>query len=249
MDIWSNEEERKFTVKNKEGKELNLKIVKPTQEQIHSADLIYKKKFSQALREGVITRAQAEYLLKKNGIIDEQLLIKRDEMIRSLHDLRNKLIDLDDRAEGLNVVKEIGKLNQEIESINAITQEIMHETAESHADNIKVQWLLCELTLKEDGNKYFANYQAFMDSVNDVVTVEALKHMILFLNNLKPNFEMEYQENKWMLEQKILNEDGTLNIKGLVDITTPVKEDKSDNRHHVEELVATIPDAEIKSGD
>lgn len=233
MDIFIFDNERKFEIKDKDDKAVKLKVVKPTQEQISNADLRYKQKFSQALRGGAMTRAQAEIFIKKNDLVDADTLARRDEVLLEINNLRNQLADKDKKTDGIAIIKQINEYRTELENINNISMDIMNQTAESYADDFRIQWLCCELTQNEDDTNYFKDYEDFATRINETSTIDIVKNVILFLNNLKDNFEMEYEENKWLLDKQIMNDDGTINFENLLedgektDIEVPEKKTKS----------------------
>lgn len=234
MDIFVFEDERKFKtvekVQEKAGEkagdktgdkieekeqELWLKIVKPTQEQISEADLRYRIKFAQALRMKAMTKAQAEMFIKKENILDEETIKRREELYAQINKLRIDITDETDRAKGIEMAGKIGTLKSELETINRLTMDIYNQTAEAFADDFRLQWLCVELTQREDGTKYFKDYKQFSESVEDMATIDSIKNMILFLNNLKDNFEMEFEENKWLLDKHIIKEDGSMDFEAM----------------------------------
>ncbi len=217
MDIFVFEDERKFETVDGEGKTFNLKIVKPTQEQISQADLRYKIKFSQALRMGAMTKAQAEKFIRDNDLLDDETSQRRDEIIAKISILRDDISEEIDKDNGIKVIKEISALRAELDNIHSISMDIMNQTSEAYAEDFRIQWLCSELTMKEDGARYFEDYEDFAKSISDVATADEVKNLILFLNNLKDNFEMEFEENKWLLDKQIINKNGTINLDGLFD--------------------------------
>ena len=225
MSIFIYQDERTFKVSDKNDKELKLKIVKPNQKQLSDADLRYKTKFAQALREKVMTRAQAEKHIRENGFMDDDTLARRDDVARQINTLRDKLVTTDDRARGLDLIKEINELRGELENINSLTIDIMNQTAEAYAEDFRLQWLASELVKNLDGSNYFEDYEDFVGEMNTSIALESIKQMILFLNNLKDNFEMEYDENKWLLNKNIINEDGSFNYDGLSGEVDDLKSD------------------------
>ncbi len=212
MDIFIYEDERVFDTVDRNGKDIKLKLIKPNQKDISDADLRYKTKFAQALRDKVMTRAQAEKLIRENQILDQDSLIRRDQISNKLSVLRGGLLSLKDREKGLRVIKEINELRDELENINNLTLDIMNQTAEAYAEEFRLQWLACVLTRTEDDEKYYEDYEDFNKSMSEQATLDIVKNLILFINNLKDNFELEFGENQWLMEQDIIKEDGSINV-------------------------------------
>lgn len=212
-----NEKERTFKTVNKEGKEIELKIIDPKQAQLSQADLIYKSKFREALEAGVMTRAVAEKFIRENKVLDKETLDKRDEVAFKINDLRKTLSALTDkdRDEAFEIIQKINDLRGDLENISNLTLDIMNQTAESYAEDFRYQYLTAELTYTIDNKKYFSNWKNFTDNIGEISTIDAVKTAIFFFNNLNDNYEMGYEENSWLYEQGILNEDGTANIENI----------------------------------
>lgn len=217
MSIYTFEKERLFKTVDENDKEITLKVVRPNNKEISDADLKYKTKFAQALRDGVMTRAQAEKLIRDHNILSDDIIESRDQIAAKMSRLRADLGFIKDRDKGLEIVKQINELREELENINSLTLDIMNQTAEAYAEDFRLQWLTSVLIVDENNEKYFEDYEDFVDSIESSATLDCIKALILFVNNLKDNFELEFDENKWLLEQDVIKEDGTINLESFVD--------------------------------
>ena len=230
MSIYIYEDEKVFDTVDRNDKEITLKIVKPTQKDISDADLRYKTKFAQAIRDKVMTRAQAEKLIRENEILDNETLIRRDEICNKLTVLRSGLVSLKDKDKGLRVIREINELRDELENINNLTLDIMNQTAEAYSEEFRLQWLACVLARTEDNERYYEDYEDFNKSMSEQATLDVMKNLILFINNLKDNFELEFKENQWLLEQKIIKEDGSINVDLFMKKDNKIEETKVEEK-------------------
>ena len=203
--------ERVFETEDISGNKINLKIIRPNQEQINEADLKYKIKYAQALREGVMTRAQAEIFIKKQNIVDETILKRRDELVIELGITRLKLRDEKDNMKCLDFIKQINNIKTELTNINLLTFDIMNQTAEMYAEDFRIQWLCYLITKTIDNSSWFKDYRDFANRINEKSTIDAVKTMLVFFNGLDDKIEMSFDENKWLMEKNILNQDGTFN--------------------------------------
>ncbi len=218
-EIFVFEKERIFKTKDRDEKKITLKIVRPTNEQSRKSDLYYKAKFSEAIQTGVMTRAQAERFIREKKLLDDKTLTRFKEIADEINSLRDSLgsISIDEKSKGIETINKIRDLRTEMDSINDLSAGILEQTAESYADEFRVQWLCSELTLKEDDTKFFSDYEEFDKLMDSQAVIDSVRNLIFFMNNIRDNYETVLEENKWLIDNKIMNEDMSINVDNLVE--------------------------------
>ncbi len=203
-----NLKERCFKVQV-DGEEKDYKIIRPTFYQGNKADLIYKKHFGDALRAGLLTAIQ----MKEEVDVHEYYSSSSEKMTEIDNEIESSLETLKDyekkdedvAAPVVYRIKEL-RANKMIETykINALYE----NTAESYAENIRNQFYASELTRKTDGDRVWKNFEVFQKDVTNPVAQSAVTNVMLFNARISDNFQMEYGENQWLLQNGFINEKG-----------------------------------------
>ena len=201
-----NLKEREFEVVLDSQKK-KFKLVKPNFIQGNKADLVYKAAFNEALRMGVPTAVQMK------EFVDGQ-----DFFVKSGESLKNIDVDID------KLCKELEKFSSESEATMTILKvkelrarrmvenfkinSIYENTAESYAEGVRNQFYSAELLRDSSNGKVFKSFDEFKEKASDNLAQETLINVMMFMARISDNFQMEYPENKWMLEKGIIDDKG-----------------------------------------
>lgn len=190
-----------------EGEEKSFKIIKPTFSQGNKADLIYKRAFAEALREGLLTSVQmsdfvseSEYFKKSNDSL-AKIDIEIAENIAKLSDFQTE-------EEATPVIIKIQELRARRMLENYRLNSVYEHTAENYAENLRNQFYASELLRDSEGNRPFKNFDDFKNKMADALAQEAIANVMLFMARVSDNYRMELPENQWMLSKGIINERG-----------------------------------------
>src|SRR5574338_954643 len=111
-------ENRIFSSKDKEGKEVTLRFNRPSQKTISEGDFLYRQQFSNALRKGILTTAEATRILKENGTWGE----KQEE---ESAELRRKIKELEEQFQNPGLSNEVGEdLVKEVRTLRVKLQDL-----------------------------------------------------------------------------------------------------------------------------
>lgn len=193
------------------GEPKKFKIVKPNMNQGNKADLIYKKHFNEAIREGLPTTAQLkdslssiEFFNKTNKAIVD-IDIELSALLEQLENLKDE-----DKDKGLELSSKIKEMRARrfIEVFKIHT--VYDNTAENYAEAIRNQFYAAELLRDEAGKKVFTSFEDFKENQSNEVAQDAIINVMMFMARLEDNYQMEYPENKWLVKNKIMNEEGDI---------------------------------------
>lgn len=197
------------------GVEKKFKVVRPSFTQGNKADLIYKKSFTDAIKAGVPTAAQLK------DTMDTEYFAKVNKAISDLDlELAEKAAELDkaaDEAAGLSIVHSLKELRARrfVEAIKLNT--VYENTAETYAESIRNQFYASEVLLDENGKRVYSSFEDFQNKQTDQLAQEALLNIMIFVARISDNYQMDFVENKWLLKNGIINEEGAVIKKELAD--------------------------------
>ncbi len=204
------EKERVFETTLPDGKVIKLKVVRPNQEQVLEVDRIYRIKFSKILRDGMMTNVEMEKYIERRKlwekIDDEKVMAIQKEMIELQEKLEKS--EFKEDAEGLTAALMLQQKREELLSLTRKIGSLYDNTAENTAEELRMQHICVMNVLKEDGSPFFKDFKDFSDRANDLSTGDALKETILFNHSLRSNFSTDFPENRWMIKNGYMDEDG-----------------------------------------
>jgi hypothetical protein len=80
-------------------------------------------------------------------------------------------------------------------------------TAEGQADNARFNYLVSACVVyKNNGNKYFKNYEDYLNRASDPVSFIAAQKLASIMYGLDSDFEKKLPENKFLLKYKFVND-------------------------------------------
>ena len=200
--------ERPFTA-IVDGNEKKFKIVKPNFGQGNKADRLYKKAFSDAIRDGVMTAFQMRETIDEIPYFsDANGKIKDIEAEISL--LEAELTNIEERDKGLPKVYKIqeSRARRMIEMFKI--DSVYQQTAEAYAENLRNQFYASELTLNEKGERAWKDLDSLLDEKSDDLAQTAIRNVMLFNARISNDFQMDLPENKWLFSQGVINEEGVV---------------------------------------
>lgn len=178
-----------FTVKKKESVEKTeeqddgKKIVETVEEEVPysvvvkmpsrkekaDAERFNQKVFSQAVKDGIMTRAMIRKTYgDAGGIFTEEEEKERNKILEKYHESRQKIVELEKKEKEAKTKKDKAafkeesekefdkflELHQKLELFNSKEEEIYVNSAENIARNKTVELLICELSFIKDGDNY-----------------------------------------------------------------------------------------------
>lgn len=191
------EKERVFKI-IRDGVELEVKIVQPDQNIVEEADLKYRQKYTEALRNKLMTRAQCSRFIRDEKILDEKIIKRSEEIEVSISELRERLKGDIDAATGFLCVTEINLLKAEATEIDSLTYDIYKNSAEGYADDFKTQWLTYRLVRNLDGTPLYSSFKEYCDFMSKPEMSYVVSNTLKFLYGMKSDYESYLPESEWL---------------------------------------------------
>jgi len=192
-----------------DGKELKLKIIRPSFKVGNQADRYYKKAFADAIRDGIPTAFQFREELSENDYHKKtsDKIAEIDEKLEKLEEDIEAFGD-DKVEEGKEVVEKMQELRglRILESFKI--NSIYENTAESYAENIRNQFYAAELTHDVGDKRVWKSFDDFLNEESDILAQTAISTVMLFNAKIASNYQMDFAENKWRLARGLINEKG-----------------------------------------
>ena len=201
-----------FEVYVEMNKKAMLGIRKPTYKEIKESEIEYSKVFYEAIREGLMTNAQARQLIEKRNIVDKEYLDNEKKILDELDKLEKELIskkDLGNNEEELKAIStKISDTRYQLALLREGTRIFFDNTAEKKAENSKIQFLTALLTCEHPSGTPFFNGKTTSDKINDLnnrdfnlPVTQAVVHVLYWLNGLDPKYiDLLLPENKYLKE-------------------------------------------------
>jgi len=199
--------ERIFTSKDKDNKDIELVLRKPSQLVLNKADLARRVEFSRALTAGVCLAAQVDRLLKERGIWGETEEAHSKCLREKIIALENSLEGVADKDVGARICLEIKEARATLYEHNSLYLSATENTCESMATTAMHKVICAECVYKKDGGaKVFKDAEDFSNRLDETIAMDAFREVIISSledatgRSLPTDLESEYKENKWMKE-------------------------------------------------
>lgn len=204
-----------FEVEREDESVLKMKIIKPTISQSAEADNLRRIAYSQAFREGAMTRKEAEKLLMSRGIWTKADQKKRDQIYTKIEQLKKQLAATKDNDVGVELLQKIRQKRLEAVTLSQAYTEIIANTAQEIADTQRRMYLLSKIVVTaEDGTAIFDDLEAVESGEYDDIIAQCLEHLSFYLMGIPVDYEDDYYENRWAKAHNIgVNEQQQKQVK------------------------------------
>lgn len=182
-------------------------IKKPTQREINEGEFVYKTKYSEALRFGALTGAEASKIIESREIWNKEDDKKLAELFLELSVQSKVLEDTNDLAEGAALLNKMFDIRNQILKLNLKRNNILDNTAESYADDHRLQYYVVACTFDETNKKVFATLDDFLDQANSDLGKKALVKTIHLIANDGRDFLEDWPETVWKKKHGLLTDD------------------------------------------
>jgi hypothetical protein len=187
-----------------DGKKYFIRL--PTQRDMNEADLVYKTKYSEALRYGALSTAEALKIISERKIYNSEDDFKIKELFFKLHELGEKLLSITKFSPAAEVIFEMEKVRNEIISINMKKNNILDNTAEAYADEHRLQFYSVACTFASDGKQVFKDVDEYLERASESLAKVAITKTIHLIANGGKDFRAEWPEYRWRVKQGLMDE-------------------------------------------
>jgi len=168
--------------------EIDYFIGTPSAEDIRGADWQYSKVFTKCLNEGIPTSAELTDILKRRGIIGEDFDKRAQELSITLNELINRLNESDGNTTKAELALEVSKAREALFQWNQRLSGPMSNTCEQIADDARLEYLTASILQHKDKSKVWNDYDEFLSSTDQSLTLKARYEVMLFLQGYDSNF-------------------------------------------------------------
>jgi len=205
-----NKREKTVTVTLDDGKEVKIKVVKPTNRLNSAAQRIGATVWTQCIQDGVMTKQELKSLMEKKKIWGKDDDEKQKSLQQDIANLEQELYINKRKKMKLSEAKDIAfKMQKKRIALRdhiARRIELEGNTAESLSDNAKFDFLVANCTLWENGNKVYNSLDTYQDSSDDNIAFTAAATLAEMLYAIDPEFEKGLPENRFLRAAGVVNE-------------------------------------------
>lgn len=196
----------------KDGKVIKLVVLKESYGVSQQLRTEYAVAFRRAITMGVATRASMSELLKREDVwteADEQKLITDTIKASLLEQLLHDSVEGGNDDGAKNAAIELVGLRGEIYELVQIKYLPLEHTAESIAEDVKLDAYITLCTVTDKGHKYFKDHKDFLARREDRDVMKIYNTVVEELS--KDNIEImrKLPENKWLMDHNIIDKDGS----------------------------------------
>jgi hypothetical protein len=199
----------KFTVKDSDGKVLQLAVNRPTEAQQREGRKLRNKTFAEGLLAGGFVRKKIENIMKEQNIWDESKQKEWEQLQKELREKElalSKLSSTADKDKGRELALAMQELRLKLRSLNYDRTELENQSVDAQADNAEHNYYVSVCTTystasKENAGKaFFKDEKDYLERSNEDSAAEAARHFALLTYGMEPDYEAKLPENKWLIK-------------------------------------------------
>jgi len=215
------------TIISADGSTVRVGVKKPTNQEMKDADIYRAKAWNKAFKEGVMTKAEVDQVMKDRGIWNEEKAEEEKNLTIEVLELERKLYI----GEGKKKPKlsEGRKLAIQMKEKRILLRELISDrismdenTAESIADNARFDYLVYVCSFNVDTQeRLFESYEDYNQKGTNAESIAAAQILANMVYNLDSDFEDKLPENQFLKKFDLLDDNNQLvdpNTGDLVDI-------------------------------
>lgn len=202
---------KSFKTADPQGNELELRVVRPSPNTLRRSNIHKSAVFSQLVtaKPPAILRQALVDVMRKQGLWDDDKQKEMESLEKTLEDGQYKLkaggIKL---KEAYKIAISMRKTRRKLMELRSVRNRMDEMTAEGQSDNEAFNFLVAECTLNDEtGERYFPNYEYFIEHSNDQAAIEAATNLMGLLYGLDSNdYEAKLPENKFLKDFNFVND-------------------------------------------
>ena len=192
---------------NFEHEDKKLYVRMPNQKEINDGDLVYKTKYSDALRYGALSAAEANNIITKREIWTPTDDAEVRDLFIKLQELGEKLMGTDKFSNAAGVIFDMERVRTDILRKNMTKNNILDNTAESYADDHRLQFYCVACSYYGDDNPVFADVDDYLERAGEDVAKLCMTKLIHLIANDGKDFRSEWPEFQWRLKHGLIDEE------------------------------------------
>ena len=204
------------TVVDQDGNTIVVTVNKPTNEDIKAADIERAKAWNVAFKEGVMTKAEVEKVMRKRGVWTDQKSEREAFLTTQILELERKLYRGDGKSKpklskGREIAIEMRQCRAELRDLIQERISFDENTAESLADNARFDYLVFACSFNEEtGERLFKSFQDYSDRGSSLIAITSAQLLARMMYDLDNDFEDRLPENQFLKDFNLVDESGDL---------------------------------------
>ncbi len=197
-------EKREFVGKDLNNVEYKMYVRKPTMIEIQKAEFHFKIAKSQAIRAGAMTLDEAIKIVKERNIWTDEQENTLSELFKQVDEKVTKLKPELPLEDGKKLCEEIDNIRTKIQLSQMPRLDVLSNTADSYAGEIRTQYFVSQCTYHQDANeKVYKSFEDVLNKGNEPFTGSATENVIYLMNNIT-DFRERYPEFTYKKEHNLL---------------------------------------------
>jgi hypothetical protein len=184
-------------------------IKKPDVAEINSAKKFASVRFSEYVRAGVMLRDELDSILLERGFQkwnkekEEQLTTLSDRIEENLTNLSKKSLA---KTKKVELAKETRALRVLLNLLKNEQSKVYSHTVENKVDDDYFDFLVSECVFNEEGERVFSSFEDYQEKSGEEFAIRSAEKLAEVMFGLKDNWQAELPENKFLLDQGLLDE-------------------------------------------
>lgn len=198
-------------------------VVKPTTYKLEQElKTFYAISYRKSISMGVATRASMLEILKREGVWgdkEEESLTKISTEIGLLElDFNKSLAQNHPMEKKKELALKLARARTQLYTLVQIKSAPLSHTAEAIAEECKIDKIVSSSTFYEDGRPYFKDHEEFTLRRNEKDVMELYDAVITEMSKENAEFLMNLPENKWLVENGMMDKSGEMDVEHYVKI-------------------------------
>ncbi len=214
-------EERKMSdntqlVIAEDGSTITVGVRKPTNKELKEADIYRAKAWNKAFKEGVMTKAEVDQVMRDRGLWDDSKATQETKLTNEILDLEKELYIGNGKSkpklsDGRRLALEMKQKRFELRDLISERLSMDENTAESLADNARFDYLVYVCSFNTETNeRLFDSYEDYNNRGSTSVAIAAAQLLAHMVYNLDSDFEENLPENKFLKKFELVDENNQL---------------------------------------
>lgn len=202
-------------------KTVQITVKRPSSRVLSESQRISAKVWTDCVRDKIMTKQELKKFMYENGIWSAEKDAEQLALTEKINNLERQLyIQTKDRkkmkvSEGKQIAIDMRIARINLRDLIAEKMSLENNTAESLADNAKFDYMVAKCTYDNNGELVYKTLDDYNDQADDEIAVAAATAMAEMLYSLDKDFEAGLPENKFLVNNKLVNDDLSLiNDKG-----------------------------------
>lgn len=211
----SNNKRKEVEFKDSEGNVTKIFIQKPSSKVLSEAQHVSAKVWTECVRDKIMTKQELRNFMYENNIWNSGKDAQQIALTAKINDLEKKLyVGGNQQYMKMSEAKELAIqmriARMELRDLIAEKMSLEQNTAEALADNAKFDYLVSRCTYDANGKLVYSSLDDYNDRADDELAIAAATAMAETLYSLDKDFESKLPENKFLIDQKLVNDDLSL---------------------------------------